>query len=1197
MQSRVLKLDASGFLESTFATRESSKTGKYQVNCYLVKGGDDDTLLGSETLRVAEFLPDRMKIKATLSASCDDGWVNAAGLKGLISLENLYGSPSRGHRVTGKITLNPSQFSFDRYPDYTFIDPYLNPNVARTSHEEDLPDQTTSDAGEATFDLSMANLEPSAYRLSFLAEGFEKEGGRSVTAGAETLVSPRAWLVGVKPDGDFGYVRLGSKRTVQFLAVESNLKPISVEHLKLKLAERRYVSVLVQKPNGNYGYESVLKEIPVGEEELAISDKGVAWALNTAQPGDFAARLYDDHGDLVADVCYSVAGTGNVSRSLEKNAELTAKLSKTEYLPGEDIEVEITAPYTGSGLLTIERDKVYAHAWFQAKTTSTVQKITLPKDFEGNGYLNVAFVRALDSREIYMSPLSYAVLPFKVNQEPRHTQIKIEMPKVALPGEPLQITVTASRPTQAVIYAVDEGILQVSRYTLPDPLGYFFRKQALEVGTRQTVDLILPEYSIVKELSAAGGDAGDDALANHLNPFKRKHDAPVAYWSGIVDIGPQAKTFSYNVPDYFAGTLRVMVVANTQHAVGSELAKTQVRGPFVISPNVPTFVAPGDTFDVSVTVANNVEGSGPNAAVSLDLETTKGLEILRKPLPDVTIPEGRDASFHWLLRAQDLLGDADITVLAQSGGKQSSLVSHLSVRPPVPYLTTLTTGYFKGDEKRIEITRRLYPEYRKVSALVSPLPQGLTRGLGEYLEHYEYGCTEQLVSKAFPTLVSGETMEQGLSRADVAKHIAEILDVAATRQNDEGAFGLWTAEPDLHFDLPSAHIMLFMTEAKEQGYDIPADLMTTGLSHLQKDADGTPSDFREARNQAYEIYLLARNGTVVTNALEHNHRWFEENAKDGWNDDIAAVYEAATYALLQNQDQAQALIKHFDLRDGKHRWPQEEVDYDDDLGRAAQYIYLLSRHFPERLKTLTQDDLMTLAFPIINDDFNTVSSAQAILALDSYGRASQQSFLAADAEIDQVTGNSSQKLELSPGLYPEATFDRDAESLIFKKSESGNELSRGLFYQVTESGFDLARINTPVSEGIEVSREYQNSAGQHVTSAKLGEELNVVVRVRSTDNQNLDNVAIEDLLPGGFEIVEESVHTGTCSDWAGIDYADVREDRLLAFGTVTGIDTEIRYRIKATNLGSFTIPPVQAEAMYHQKIRARGVSGTLTVQD
>ena len=50
--------------------------------------------------------------------------------------------------------------------------------------------------------------------------------------------------------------------------------------------------------------------------------------------------------------------------------------------------------------------------------------------------------------------------------------------------------------------------------------------------------------------------------------------------------------------------------------------------------------------------------------------------------------------------------------------------------------------------------------------------------------------------------------------------------------------------------------------------------------------------------------------------------------------------------------------------------------------------------------------------------------------------------------------------------------------------------------------------------------------GNTVTTAKLGEELTVVVRVRSTDEQYLENVAIEDLLPGGFEIVEESVHTG-----------------------------------------------------------------------
>jgi len=439
-------------------------------------------------------------------------------------------------------------------------------------------------------------------------------------------------------------------------------------------------------------------------------------------------------------------------------------------------------------------------------------------------------------------------------------------------------------------------------------------------------------------------------------------------------------------------------------------------------------------------------------------------------------------------------------------------------------------------------------------------------------------------------------MQQGLSRAEVAKHVQEIIDVAATRQNDDGAFGLWVAQPDLHFDVPSAWVMLFLTEAKEQGYDVPADMMTRGLNHLQQDANGTASNFCEARTQAFEIYLLARNGTVVTNALEHNRNWFEKNAKDVWNEDVADVYEASTYALLKDQDQADSLIKRFHLRVTKPEYFKYWDDYDDELGRSAQYIYLLSRHFPERVKTITGDDLMSLADPIMGGEYCTISSAQAIMALDSYGRIMKQEFPPDSVEIDQLTGSVLKKLALSPGFYPEGKFGPEADSLVFKKTPTTTV--PGLFYQMTQSGFERTTVTTPLSDGIEVSREYRDKNNQPVASAKLGEELTVVLRVRSVENQILTNVAIDDLLPGGFEIVEESVHTGSCTyGWGAIEYVDVREDRLVAFGTITGTETEIRYRIKATNRGTYAIPPPQAEAMYHQKIRARGVSGTLTVQD
>src|SRR4029077_4032827 len=127
----------------------------------------------------------------------------------------------------------------------------------------------------------------------------------------------------------------------------------------------------------------------------------------------------------VSKISFTVVGRGAVSRSLEKNAELEVKLSRTQYNTGEEIEISVVAPYTGSGLITIERDKVYAHTWFKADRTSTVQRIRVPEGFEGTGYVNVCFVRGLDSKEVFMSPLSYAAVPFKANIEKRRLPITL----------------------------------------------------------------------------------------------------------------------------------------------------------------------------------------------------------------------------------------------------------------------------------------------------------------------------------------------------------------------------------------------------------------------------------------------------------------------------------------------------------------------------------------------------------------------------------------------------------------------------------------------------------------------------------------------------------------------------------------------------------------------------------------------------
>ena len=105
------------------------------------------------------------------------------------------------------------------------------------------------------------------------------------------------------------------------------------------------------------------------------------------------------------------------------------------------------------------------------------------------------------------------------------------------------------------------------------------------------------------------------------------------------------------------------------------------------------------------------------------------------------------------------------------------------------------------------------------------------------------------------------------------------------------------------------------------------------------------------------------------------------------------------------------------------------------------------------------------------------------------------------------------------------------------------------------------------------------------------------VRVRSTKkDESFTNVAVIDLLPGGFEVVGSSLQPGV-SSINGVDYVDVREDRAVFFGTATETVLEINYQIKSTNRGEFVVPPVFAESMYERNIKGRGVGGKITVTE
>ncbi|HWW79720.1 MAG TPA: alpha-2-macroglobulin [Steroidobacteraceae bacterium] len=1195
VRNEPFKPGTAGFAEIRYATRTTSAAGNYTLSISLVHPQGDTVLVGSTTVQVRDFLPDRLRMTTHFSTEAAEGWVSPDNLQARINLQNLFGTPAANRRVTARMTLSPAFPAFNAYPGYQFYDP----QAAKEGFAETLAPGTTNDKGEAAFDLQLQRFARATYRLQVETEGFEADGGRGVSSAAAQLVSNMPYLVGWKADGDLGYVSRDAKRAANFIAIDPRAHKTAAEHLKLIRLETRFVSSLIRQNNGTYQYESRRKDVVLDEHDTTVPQAGLSLALATDTPGYFAYVVTDGTGQRLARMEYHVAGDANLTRTLEKDAQLQIALARNDYSAGEEIEMQIQAPYTGSGLITIERDRVYAWHWFHTTTTSSTQKIKLPAGIEGNAYIHVAFVRDPGSDEIYSSPLSYGVQPFSINLDARKTAIHLDVPGLVKPGDTLEIGYSTQRAARIVVFAIDEGILQVAAYHTPNPLSHFFEKRSLDVTTSQILDLIMPEFRRGDLGAAPGGDQGS-GLGRHLNPFQRKGDKPVVFWSSILDSDSSARELQYTVPDYFNGTLRVMAVAVTDDTIGVAENRTLVRGDFVLSPNAPTTITPGDEFEVSVGVANNLAGSGANARLSVRLETSAALQIEGDASQTLSIAENHEGPAHFRLKTLDQLGAANLEFTAASGAVSARRHIDISVRPATPYMTSLMAGTFKHGSKDVRIDRNMYPQYRTLDASTSLVPLSFAHGLVSYLANYPYACTEQIVSQAMPALTLAERPEFGYVVTESGADIESLINELRVRQNDEGAYKLWPGGNTV-VEFVSLYAQHFLIEATAQGKAVPASLIQSGNAYLRAVAIRDGNNLADERDSAYAIYLLVWQGHVMSAEASALHKRLTERYKDRWQQDIAAAWLAASFKLMRQDHEADQAIAAIRFEQAAAPGTPDEGIYDDPMTRDGFLLYVLSKHFPGRLSALGPEVLENLATRINSNRYHSLSAGTTLLALNAYVAATHADTAPQLAIRELLRDKTVRQLELPATLMPKVPFSDAAQALRFT---SGTDLNA--FYLVNESGFDRTPPHEAIVKGFEILREYTDATGHPLAQIKMGEQVDVHLKFRAVqEHATIAAVALVDLLPGGFELVipNGNSDSGPCSFCTGtggataptLNYADPREDRVVFYGTLTGDVQEVVYRIKATNIGTYTIPPAYGEAMYDRSLVARSIAGKIEV--
>jgi uncharacterized protein YfaS (alpha-2-macroglobulin family) len=658
-----------------------------------------------------------------------------------------------------------------------------------------------------------------------------------------------------------------------------------------------------------------------------------------------------------------------------------------------------------------------------------------------------------------------------------------------------------------------------------------------------------------------------------LNPFNRKRKPPVAWWSGIIDVGPAGRELRYTVPDYYNGRLRIVAIAVDAEKVGVTEADTEVKGDFILTPNVPAMVAPGDQVSVTVGVFNNTSGTN-QTPVHVQVQSSRELTAVGPSSVELEIANKREGVAEFRFKANAFLGAASLKFSAQRGKSQAQMEESISVRPAQAYRTQLTLGRLDSGSTSVPVKRDLYPEMRSVEASLSALPLVWGDGLVAYLDSYPYPCTEQLVSKGFAALLLAAHPEFGTAKTRDAQPIAGTLSMLQSRENESGGFGLWASSPQTA-EFPTIYAAHFLLEARERGQKVPPEMVDSLNNWLTNFASSPASTLEAGRLRAYAVYLLARQGIKPNAAVANVEQELSRRYTQTWTSDLAAAYLASTYRLMQRNRDADRIIRGVPWA-AKGAWNSDDIYY-DPVVHDAQLLYLIARHFPDRVASIPPSALENIAAAISGNRITSLSAAYTLQAIDSYAKAAAPSMKLAIVLNGQKQPGTA-KVPVPIG-NPNVQFTRDG--------------SLPAYYAVSESGFDRNPPANEINQGLELIHEFIDDKGTVLTTVKEGQEFFVRLRLRSTSRDHLDQVAVVDLLPGGVEPTLDR-NPGPGSNWTPA-HVDFRDDRVILYGDISKDVSTWVYKVRATNVGIFQAPPAFAEGMYNRQITGMSQASKLEI--
>ena len=717
---------------------------------------------------------------------------------------------------------------------------------------------------------------------------------QSISAQTRTTVHPAAVYTGLRTPQNL--IREGDAAVVEGVVVDIGGRRIAGRPVKV----RARLQAWKRKPadrigQGDGDYEDVYEEKAACT--FTSSEKPAACAMTIA-----AAGVYQLEGETI-----DLQGRAAITRTelyvlgkeetgwTPENEKVVKLVPERDdgYLPGEKMKLIVRAPfYPATGVLSLEREGLVTSRLIHVKSPMHMEEILIEEKMIPNLWVSVSLVRgrvkekpgAHEDSGRPMMATGGVKIPIRLDSKKIKVAVKPDKDLIR-PGETVTLDLTATddagAPVQArlAVMLVDEGVLSLLDYQLPDPLALFFpqrsaqtwkddlrtsllRKPVFSPPEREEPDLEPPDdqdgsysYGIGSGMGSIVGSGGGGFMpANTHSPHVsmlsssnygdsggrgrstgggsgldavalRSFFASTAYFNNqvLVDAGGRVR-LKIPMPENLT-TFRVMIVAMDTKAAdrfGAADGRITVRKDFMVRAALPRFANFGDTFEAAV-VLNSMNEKEGAAEVKL---SGSGFEVLGPDVRSVNLSSKKSEEVRFR-----------VTTAKPGLARFSFSARHLDqtdgVRAPaipvhVPASTENTAVYGSTDGavlQPIVPPGKVFPQFGGLDVHLSSTGLSGLQDAAKFLLDNDYECSEAIASRLVPIFALKDIIPRfGLGNASdekklnslAVKGIAELLKY----QTRNGGFRLWPGGTD-SWAFSSAYITWSLVRAREAGFAVP----------------------------------------------------------------------------------------------------------------------------------------------------------------------------------------------------------------------------------------------------------------------------------------------------------------------------------------------------------------------------------------